>query len=282
MNKRLRALVTNDDGIASEGLRYLAMAAVAADLEVVIAAPLEESSGSSAALSAVQADGRVLIERRKLADLDDTPTYAVRALPGFIALLATRGAFGPAPGIVLSGVNKGANTGHAVLHSGTVGAAVTGRTYGTRAMAVSLGLDPASDTTATLHWATAAHLARLAIPHVVDSSEEFVFNLNVPNVPADRLRGVRAASLAPFGAVQTNVTEVGEGYVQLTVADIDPSGEPDTDAAALAAGYATVTLLNPLCERTTDGLSETFATALGNSPASTLTPADSAESGPRA
>jgi 5'-nucleotidase len=268
MNERLHALITNDDGIASDGLRHLAMAAVGAGLEIVIAAPLEESSGSSAALSAVQADGRILIERRRLAELDDTPTYAVQALPGFIALLATRGAFGPPPDLVLSGVNRGANTGHAVLHSGTVGAAVTGRTYGTRAMAVSLGFDPtSSDIGATLHWETAAQLARLAIPHLVNSSEEFVLNLNVPNLPTDGVRGVRAASLAPFGAVQTNVTEVGEGYVQLTVAEIDPSGEPDTDAAALAAGYATITLLNPLCERTTDGLPEAFATALAASTA---------------
>jgi 5'-nucleotidase len=264
MTQNRLALVTNDDGITSEGLRHLATAAVAAGLDFIVAAPREESSGSSAALSAVQEDGKVLIERLELDGLDGVPIYAVSALPAFIALLASRGAFGEAPDVVLSGVNRGANTGRAVLHSGTVGAALTGRTYGSRAIAVSLAMDLATsgDPTAALHWETAAELARLAIPRLLDGTADIVVNLNVPNLPANRLRGVRSASLAPFGAVQTSVAEIGEGYVQLTVADMDPSGEPDTDAALLAAGYATVTLLNPLCERAPDALAREFVTAL--------------------
>ena len=64
--------------------------------------------------------------------------YGVDAAPGFIALIASRGAFGPPPALVLSGINRGLNTGHAVLHSGTVGAAMTGRVNDCRALAVSL------------------------------------------------------------------------------------------------------------------------------------------------
>lgn len=264
MTDRPRALITNDDGIGSEGVRQLALAVAAAGLEVVVAAPAEESSGSSAALSAVQADGRIVIERRRLDGLDEVNVFAVRALPGFIALLASRGAFGPKPDLVISGINKGANTGHAVLHSGTVGAALTGRTYGSRAMAASLAIDleTSQDPDATLHWPTAARLAGLCLPLLLDSNEGYVLNLNVPNLPIDRLRGVRPARLAPFGAVQTNVVEVGEGYVQLTVADIEPTDDQDTDAALLAAGYATVTLLDPLCEREPRGLPGEFAEAL--------------------
>jgi 5'-nucleotidase len=265
MTNPLRALVTNDDGIGSEGLRRLALAVTAAGLDVVVAAPAEESSGSSAALSAVQADGRIIVERRELDGLDGAvPVYAVRALPGFIALLASRGAFGPEPDIVLSGVNRGANTGHAVLHSGTVGAALTGRTYGSRAMAVSLAMDLATsqDPGADLHWDTAARLAGLLLPLVLDGDRAHVVNLNVPNLPVDQLRGVRSARLAPFGVVQTNVVEVGEGYVQLTVADLEPADDPDTDAALLAAGYATITLLDPLCEQDPAGLPDALAKAL--------------------
>lgn len=264
MTDRRRALVTNDDGIRSEGIRQLALAVADTDLDVVVAAPDEESSGSSAALSAVQADGRIVVERREIAGLDGYSVVAVKALPGFIALLASAGAFGPKPDLVISGINRGANTGHAVLHSGTVGAALTGQTYGSRAMAVSLAMDLATsrDPSAVLHWPTAARLARLSLPLLLDGEDGHVLNLNVPNVPIDQLRGVRSARLAPFGAVQTNVVEVGEGYVQLTVADLDPGDNPDTDAALLAAGYATVTMLSPLCERAPNGPPEKLAEAL--------------------
>jgi 5'-nucleotidase len=57
-----RALITNDDGVASEGLRRLARTAVAFGLDVVVAAPLHESSGSSAALAAVQDGQRIVVE----------------------------------------------------------------------------------------------------------------------------------------------------------------------------------------------------------------------------
>jgi 5'-nucleotidase len=131
-------------------------------------------------------------------------------------------------------------------------------------MAVSLAMDLATsrNPNADLHWPTAARLAMLSLPLVLDGDEGYVLNLNVPNLPIDRLRGVRSARLAPFGAVQTNVVEVGEGYVQLTVADIDPTDDPDTDASLLAAGYATVTLLNPLCEREPGGRPGDLARAL--------------------
>ena len=48
--------------------------------------------------------------------------------------------------------------------------------------------------------------------------------------------------------VQTNVAEKGEGYVKISVSEIDAEYEPGTDAALLLAGYATVTPLRPVCE----------------------------------
>jgi 5'-nucleotidase len=237
-----RALVTNDDGIASEGIRHLAGAAVGLGLDVVVAAPLENESGSSASLTAIEAGGRIVVEERRLAGLDGVATYGVAAVPGFIALIATRGAFGPAPDLVLSGINLGVNTGQAILHSGTVGAAFTGAAHGCRCLAVSLAVDDAD-----LEWATAASVARAVIPWLVDATEALVLNVNVPNVPAARLEGLRRAELAAFGAVQTNVAEAGHGFVRLEVADIDAELEPGTDAALVAAGYATVTPLVPIC-----------------------------------
>ncbi|MEA2685048.1 MAG: 5/3-nucleotidase [Actinomycetota bacterium] len=243
----MRALVTNDDGIGSEGIRHLALAAVGLGLDVVAAAPFRDSSGASASLIAVQEDDRIVVERRALDGLDGVPTYAVAAAPGFISLLAVRGAFGAPPDIVLSGINRGLNTGHAILHSGTVGAALTGSTLGRPGVAVSLETGWPQEA-AVLHWETAAHVAALVVPWVLEGDDAIVLNVNAPNVEVAALKGLCRARLASFGAVQTNVSERGEGWVRVTVSDVDARYEPGTDAALIAERYATVTPLRPICE----------------------------------
>lgn len=243
----MRTLVTNDDGIRSEGLCRLAAAAVKAGLEVIVAAPARESSGSSAAITATgEEQGRVVVEKRSLPGLAGVPAYAVSAAPAYIALIATRGAFGPPPALVLSGINRGANVGHAVLHSGTVGAALTGNVYGGRAMAVSLdvGLSPKDFP----HWDTAAEYASRLLPLVTKAAQPIALNLNVPDTPPEKVRGVRRGTLAEFGTVHTQVAERGEGFVRVTVADSEAPLEPGTDAFWLADGYACVTPLRFVCE----------------------------------
>src|SRR6201990_2464889 len=133
----MRALITNDDGIDSPGLRILAQVAVAAGLEVTVAAPDGERSGTSAMMSALEEGGRLLTEERKLDGLEDVPTLAVRATPAMIAFVAVHGGFGGRPDIVLAGINRGPNLGRAILHSGTVGAALTAASAGSRAHALS-------------------------------------------------------------------------------------------------------------------------------------------------
>lgn len=245
-----RALITNDDGIDADGIHVLAKAAHEHGLEVVVAAPVTEASGSGASMIATGKQGRVVFEERKLPDLPGIAAYAVAASPGYIVTIASRGAFGDPPDIVLSGVNRGANTGRAVLHSGTVGAALTGSLNGCRAMAFSLdvGFDPDG-----CYWDTAAALTSQLLPLVTLAGDLTVLNVNVPNLPMDRLAGVRQASLTRYGSVQMTVAEVGEGYIRTTVgadesAKIAEKSDPGSDLALLAEGYVTVTALRPYCE----------------------------------
>jgi len=235
------ALITNDDGVGSAGLCALARAAVDAGLDVVIAAPRRQSSGSSASIVASEADGRIRIERRELEGLESVTTFAVHGAPGLIALIAAHGAFGAVPDIVLSGVNHGANVGRAILHSGTVGAALTGGLNGARAMAVSLdvGISPE-----TYEWDAAAQLARQVLPTLLGHPAGTVLNLNVPNrrQPAE----LREAHLAPFGIVQTTMEHEDEHHVTLAVEDLPNTPEPGSDAALLAEGFATLTSITPV------------------------------------
>jgi 5'-nucleotidase len=263
---RERTLVVNDDGVGSPGIRHLAQVAREAGLDVVVAAPLRESSGSSAALTASQVDGRIVVERQSFDGLDGVPVYGVDAAPGFIALIASRGAFGPPPALVLSGINRGLNTGHAVLHSGTVGAAMTGRVNECRALALSL------DAGDQMQWDTARAVAREAIEWIRTLDAPLVLNVNVPNVPVADLRGVQQGELARFGAVQTTIAEIGEGFVRLGVADEAAHFEPGSDAALVAAGYASVTALRPLCDLHDDDLSIALDRQLEDSAASVPSP----------
>ncbi|MGH9245216.1 MAG: 5'/3'-nucleotidase SurE [Acidimicrobiales bacterium] len=253
-----RALVTNDDGIDSPGLWALARTAHDLGLEVVVASPAWDSSGASASITAVQDDGRLLFERRRHDDLPSVDAFAVQAPPAFIAATAAKGAFGPPPAIVLSGINTGANTGQAILHSGTVGAALTAFTYGCRTMAVSLAADGAPP----WHWETAAGVARTALALVVGQGSPMILNVNIPNVPPSELRGFRPARLAQFGLVQTNITEVGKGWVKVGYQPVEEAPAPGTDMARLAEGYACFTALRTVCEADVDtsGLEDMGAT----------------------
>ncbi|SRR6266702_118592 len=194
----MRALITNDDGIDSTGLHTLTR--IAAGLEVTVAAPYAERSGSSPALSALEADGRLLVQDRVLVGMPGVRAVAARASPALIVFLAAHGAFGSRPGIVLSGINNGPNTGQAVLHSGTVGAALTAQTHGIPALAISLAsAEPA-------HWDTAATAAARALDWFLRHADNpLAASVNVPDLPADKLRGLRDARLAPFGAVQATI-----------------------------------------------------------------------------
>ncbi|KDA05956.1 5'-nucleotidase [Microbacterium sp. CH12i] len=236
-----RVLVTNDDGIDAPGLHALARTLRGRGLEIVIAAPAAQSSGSSASIMADEKSGRITIERRTLPGLDDVPTFAVHGGPGLIALLAAHGAFGERTDVVASGVNHGANVGRAILHSGTVGAALTGGLNGAWGMAVSLdvGLSPSS-----FLWDEASDAAADLLPVLIQHPRGTVINVNVPNLTP--VRGSIEAKLAPFGIVQTTLTERDEHTVRLAVEDLPHTPEPGTDAAYLAEGWITVSGIDPV------------------------------------
>lgn len=240
----MHALVTNDDGIDSPGLGALARVAVEADLDVVVAAPAEEYSGASASLSALEADGRLRTHPRRLEGLTGVRALGVEASPAFITFASVHGAFGPAPGVVLSGINHGPNTGQAVLHSGTIGAALTARTHGIPSLALSC------TSPEPVHLDTCAEVAARALAWLLDrpGDEPVVLSVNVPDVPRGELRGLRPARLASFGAVQAEVGEIGEEHVTMTIRETDAELEPGTDAALVADGWATVTCLAAPCE----------------------------------
>ncbi len=236
--RRLRALITNDDGIDSPGLWALAAVARDCGFDVVVAAPHVDASGVGASVVSVRDENRTRVHPREIDGLDDVPAFAVEGHPAWIVHAACRGWLDPAPDVVLSGINMGANVGRMVLHSGTVGAALTASLHGCRALAVSL--DTAWEPPERPHWDAAQHVLPAVLDLLLAGPEGMVLSLNVPDLPVAELGELREATLVPLGAVQIRM-EHADGALRASLVDGEAPPEPGSDVALLRGGHPTIT-----------------------------------------
>lgn len=235
MTDRPRVLVTNDDGIESAGLRTLARS-LAEDFDVIVAAPSSDMSGTGTGIG--RFDHSAGVELTPI-DLDFADKgFSLDGPPGLAVTAAALGAFGDLPDLVFSGINAGINTGHSVIHSGTVGAVLTARTFGMKGVAISLGQsDP-------WHWETAAHFAPAAAAWMCHRKQgPNVLNMNVPGVPLEDVRGVHWADLDEFGYFRVATADPEAGRLQFVVGPGSERSDPASDTALCAEGYVTLTPL---------------------------------------
>jgi 5'-nucleotidase len=253
----VRVLITNDDGVEAPGLHALAEAVHAAGHDVIVVAPSGERSGSGAAIGRLHRAGPLACTQVTWAALPGVPVYAIDAPPAAAVYAGVLGAFGPPPDAVASGINPGANYGHLVLHSGTVGAALTAAAVGIPAVAVSIAWGDAQ------YWDTAASLAPPALDWLAASASVRVVNINAPNVPRTELRGVRDAALAPFD--ERWKAEAHPGEVLLEYVGRNGNPPEGSDLAAVHDGYAAVTTLVGIVPEGRSGAAESIAVATGRS-----------------
>jgi 5'-nucleotidase len=231
-----RVLVTNDDGIDAPGLRTLATA-LALDHDVLVVAPDHDVSGAGTSIGRIDPAEPARVRR---SDLDGVEAYAIAGPPGLAVMSAALGAFGPRPDLVVSGVNAGMNTGTTIVHSGTVGAALTAHTFGISGVAVSLAPG------ARWEWDTTVPVARAVARWVRQRPTVTTVNVNVPALPPSRVRGSRWAPVDRFGHFSVASTRREGSVLDLDVRDRDTPTDPDCDTARCLAGYVTLTLLSPL------------------------------------
>jgi 5'-nucleotidase len=233
----VRILVTNDDGIDAPGIRVLAGALAVLGHEVVVCAPSYDASGSGAGLGPVHVTRQVLFEQRAVAVADGLVLagYALQSPPAMCVMTAVLGGLGEVrPDLVISGINEGANTGIAVLFSGTVGAALTASVFGISALAVSAD---------GRRFDVAARAAVALVDWLAAEPAGTVVNLNVPDRAIEHVAGVAAAPLARFGTVRTAFDVAGEGVLELRFADREREIDPATDRGLIEDGWITVTRL---------------------------------------
>ncbi|HZD22978.1 MAG TPA: 5'/3'-nucleotidase SurE, partial [Acidimicrobiia bacterium] len=223
------------DGIDSPGLRVLA-SALSDWFEVVVAAPGSDMSGAGTGIGRFHPDKGV--DMKKVTIDDGFTAYAIDGPPGLAVTAAALGVFGPKPDMVVSGINAGINTGHSIIHSGTVGAALTARTFNMKGLAISLAQsDP-------WHWETAARYVPQAARWLVQRREQpQVLNINVPGVPEEDIAGVHWADLDEVGYIRVATHDIDGQRLQLVVGPIDDRSDPGSDTVLCSENYVTVTPL---------------------------------------
>src|SRR5213075_228169 len=162
-----RILVTNDDGIYSEGIRKLAKA-LAPLGEIVIVAPDREQSAASHALTLNRPLRLLQLETREWI-VDGTPTDCVNL--GVLKLFDDK-----RPDIVVSGVNFGPNLGDDVTYSGTISAAFEGALLNIPAIALSALVGGGFTFDTSAHFA--AELTRIVLAG--DRDPSIILNVNFP------------------------------------------------------------------------------------------------------
>jgi len=287
----MRILITNDDGVFAPGIAALARglwAALGDDHDLVVVAPMVDHSGAGAAVGRVYERESIPFEAVDIPGLAHVPTFGIDGPPALAVIVACIEGFGPRPDLVVSGINHGVNAGRSALHSGTVGATLTGAQFGIRGLAVSIawGEDP-------VPWETPVALATAILPTLVEAPPSTVLNLNVPAVTPDRLRGVRHGTLGRVGLIRAvrpestpepvagTPVDLTSGTIALTLRGMGVAAdriaeqaelEPESDAALLAEGWATVTPLSGVREDVSEGGGAALDAALAATQAAGTTP----------
>lgn len=174
-------LVTNDDGIHSEGIK--ALADILKPLgNIVVVAPLTERSGSSHALTLDTPMCCTDIDNNKIA-VDGTPADCVKY--AMLKLFCNC-----PPALVVSGINRGANLGDDINYSGTVAAAVEGAMYGVPSIAFSV----AGKKNVSFHevdyfvYDLAGKVMKHGLPR------DAFLNVNIPNIKRKQMTGIKVTA----------------------------------------------------------------------------------------
>jgi 5'/3'-nucleotidase len=226
-------LLTNDDGVRSEGLEALA-AAVAPLGEVIIVAPLQEASAIGHALT-LRRPLRCETIRPNVYGVDGTPTDCVN--------IAVTTVLRRLPDLILSGINKGWNLGDDVTYSGTVSGALAGALLGVPSLAVSLQKAP----DARYDFREAAQAAAVVAGAVLRRGLPARTFLNI-NVPRGRPKGFRITVQGRRNHVTTVAERVdprGMAYYWIEEGENRWESHDRSDYEAVKDGYVSVTPLHP-------------------------------------
>jgi 5'-nucleotidase len=236
----MRILVTNDDGIHSEGLDVCAEIGRALSDDVWVVAPEFDQSGVSHSLS--------LNDPLRLREVG-VRRFAVKGTPTDCVIMGARHILKDRPpDLVLSGVNRGRNAGEDVIYSGTVAGAVEGTILGIPSFALSQAY--MSRSAQPPHWDTAAKFAPDIIRRALAAGipHDVLININFPNCAPGEVKGIGVSQQGrnKTERLQIEGRQDGRGnsyYWIMYVRTRTPPPVDGTDISALAANRIAVTPL---------------------------------------
>lgn len=232
----MRILLTNDDGIHAPGLRALHNAVQSVG-EVFVFAPTTEQSGVAHSITLLTP-----LRAHRLKTPGGLEGMAVDGAPVDCVRLAVKELVDPPPDVVISGINIGANEGLNAFYSGTVAGALEGGLLGVPSMAVSLEYTDSPHFDVAGEWT----LRALDLLRRITSPRAPVLNVNIPALPAEKIKGLRITRQGLYGAdegYEHREDPRGGSYYWIRP-DTDRSrAEPGDDVHALHEGYVTVTPL---------------------------------------
>jgi 5'-nucleotidase len=236
----MKILLANDDGYQAQGLHALYKVFsehLGASAHIDVVAPEQNASGTSNALT--------LNRPLSVMEVRDGAAKGFRYINGTPAdcvHVALTGLLPYRPDIVISGVNNGANLGDDTIYSGTVAAAIEGHLFGIPAIAVSL----VNKGWEHLDTAALAALQLFERWQQMGSPAEVLWNMNVPNLEPQQVKGWRVCRLGKRHTSQPVIEQRnprGEAIYWIGPAGGARPDEGDTDFAATAQGYVSITPL---------------------------------------
>ena len=227
-----RILVTNDDGVHSDGIKVLA-AALANLGEITVVAPIQEAS----------AIGHALTLRRPLRVESISPrVFAVDGTPTDCVNVAITHVLKDKPDLIVSGINKGWNLGDDVTYSGTVAGALEGALLGIPSIAVST-----QNRRNEFEYGPAGKAAAAVAEAVLERGmpKFILLNINVPFGPNKGFRVTVQAKRNHVTVVSERMDPRHRPYYWIEEGQNEWEPHDRSDYQAVRDGYISITPLQP-------------------------------------
>lgn len=226
-----RILLTNDDGIQSDGLIKLEQALREVG-DVYVVAPASEMSGASHSLMLARPLRIRQLDERHWT-VDGTPTDCVTLALNKILPVEEH------PHICASGINHGGNLGDDATYSGTVTGALEATILGVPGLAFSL---VARD---NFNFSEAASFAVLAVRKVLAEGlpEGALLNINIPRGDIKGALVTRQGIKNARPVISEHIDPRGKPYFWIGEEYFSSNSADGTDYNAIERGYISVTPL---------------------------------------